>query len=61
MDSTKIEAITSWEEPKTVKDIRSFLGFANFYYRFIEGFSLIVSLLTRLTQKDRVFKFDLPY
>ncbi|XP_042387537.1 uncharacterized protein LOC121979609 [Zingiber officinale] len=38
VDPQKIEAITSWEKPKTVQEIRSFLGLAGYYQRFVEGF-----------------------
>ena len=38
MDETKTKAITEWPVPKTVKDIRSFLGLANFYRHFVDGF-----------------------
>ena len=40
MDQEKIKTVQEWDAPKTVKDIQSFLGFANFYLRFIEGYSL---------------------
>jgi hypothetical protein len=53
MDPDKIKAIEEWEAPTTVKGVRSFLGFANFYRRFIQSFSDIVRPLTELTQKDR--------
>ena len=52
MDSTKVETVVKWESPKSVTKIRSFVGFAGYYRRFIEGFSKIVAPLTQLTQKD---------
>jgi len=58
MDPTKIQAILDWEEPKNVRDVRGFLGFANFYRRFIDGYSEIVVPLVNLTKKDQVFSFD---
>jgi transposase InsO family protein len=58
MDPAKISAIVDWEEPKTIKDIRSFLGFANFYRRFINEFSQIVTPLVQLTKKGQLFNFD---
>ena len=57
MDLKKVAAITKWEAPTTVKGVRGFLGFANFYRRFIKGFSDIVRPLTELTQKDRAFQW----
>ena len=39
MDPGKVQAITDWPEPRKVKDIQSFLGFANFYRRFIPDYS----------------------
>ena len=55
MDSKKIEAITSWPKPNNVKEVQSFLGFANFYRQFIEGYSRIAAPLTSLTKKDQEF------
>jgi hypothetical protein len=55
MDPDKVKAIREWLAPTSVKGVRSFLGFANFYRRFIQGFSEIVRPLTELTQKDRAW------
>lgn len=52
MDHEKIEAITNWQTPSNLKDVRSFLGFANFYRRFIKNFSEIVTPLTNLTKSS---------
>ena len=49
MSDNKIKIIQDWPEPKEVKDIQSFLGFANFYHRFIFNYLDIVILLTHLT------------
>jgi len=51
----KIQAILDWKTPMSVKDIRSFLGLAGYYRRFIEGFSKIAKALTGLLKKDRKF------
>ena len=58
MSDDKIKIIQDWPEPKKVKNIQSFLGFANFYHRFIFNYSNIVIPLTHLTQKDNPWKFD---
>jgi hypothetical protein len=55
MDPEKVKAILDWEPPKTVKAVRSFLGFANFYRTFIRDYSDIVRPLTELTHKERTF------
>ena len=51
MDPSKVQTIQDWPVPRKVKDIQSFLGFANFYRRFIADYSKIVVPLTRLTRK----------
>ena len=58
MSSEKIQSIIDWPEPRKVKDIQSFLGFANFYRRFIFNYSDIVVPLTRLTRKDAPWDFS---
>ncbi len=52
MDPVKISGIADWPIPKTVKDVRSFLGFCNFYRAFIRGFANIARPLNQLTRKD---------
>lgn len=52
MDPRKVEAITDWEEPTTVQEVRSFLGLENYYRRFVEGYSKIVAPLTNLLKKN---------
>ena len=58
MDPAKIKTIMEWETPANVKDVQSFLGFANFYRRFIQDYSKIVAPLTALTRKDMKFNFS---
>jgi len=58
MSDDKVKIIQDWPEPKKVKDIQSFLGFANFYYQFIFNYSDIVIPLICLTRKDIPWKFD---
>src|SRR5580765_777218 len=55
VDPSKVEAVMAWERPKTVTEIRSFLGLAGYYRRFIEGFSKIAGPLTKLTRKNQPF------
>jgi len=58
MDPAKVKAIVEWEAPRSVKGVRAFIGFANFYRRFIKQFSEIARPLTELTKKDAVFKWS---
>jgi len=58
MSNNKIKIIQDWPELKKVKDIQSFLGFANFYHQFIFNYSDIVIPLTHLIRKDIPWKFD---
>jgi len=58
MSPDKIQTISNWPEPRKVKDIQSFLGFANFYRWFIFNYSDIVVPLTWLTQKDAPWNFS---
>ncbi|GJS30532.1 putative reverse transcriptase domain-containing protein [Tanacetum coccineum] len=51
VDTAKIESIKDWASPKTPMEIRQFLGLVGYYQRFIEGFSKIAKLMTKLTQK----------
>ena len=57
MDPAKVKVIQDWPEPRKVRDVQSFLGFANFYRWFICNFSDIVNPLTRLTRKQTTFAF----
>jgi hypothetical protein len=53
MDPIKVAGVTEWPTPNSKKEVQSFLGFANFYRRFIEGFSHHAKPLFELTKKDR--------
>ena len=57
VDPAKIEAVMSWEVPRSPSEIRSFLGLAGYYRRFIRDFSKIVVPLTRLTRKGVAFSW----
>ena len=50
MDTRRVATIQEWPEPKSFKDVQVFLGFANFYRRFIRHYSKIVAPLTALTK-----------
>ena len=49
MDPEKVTAVAEWPKPRNKKDVQSFLGFCNFYRRFIKDFSAIARPLTSLT------------
>ena len=58
VDPEKVEAVMSWERPKLVFEIRSFLGLAGYYRRFIEDFFQLAAPMTRLTRKGVKFEWD---
>ena len=55
MDERKVHAVIDWPAPTKVTELRSFLGLANYYRRFIKGYSNIVSPLTYLLKKDQAW------
>ncbi|XP_075479269.1 uncharacterized protein LOC142520154 [Primulina tabacum] len=55
VDPRKVEAITEWPRPKNATDIRSLIGLAGYYRKFVERFSSIAVPLTKLTQKNSKF------
>ena len=57
MDEVKVKAIMEWPVPKKVKDVQSFLGLANFYQRFVAGFSKIATPLNKLIRKDQPWEW----
>ena len=57
VDPVKTKAIRTWARPTRKKEIQSYLGFCNFYGRFIEGFSKIAKPLYQLTEKDKKWEF----
>lgn len=57
MDTKKPKGVQEWETPKTVKDIQAFIGFANFYRRFMRDCSKICSPMTALTKKGNEFNW----
>jgi hypothetical protein len=58
MDPTKVSGIQEWPTPTSVKQVRSFLGFFNFYRSFIRGFSHLARPLNQLTRKDTPWNGD---
>ena len=53
----KIKAILDWKTPTSVTEIRSFLGLAGFYRKFVQGFSRIANAMTQLLRKDQKFEW----
>ncbi|KAF7338861.1 Transposon Tf2-12 polyprotein [Mycena sanguinolenta] len=58
MDPKKLDTVRNWPEPRSVKDIQSFLGFTNFYRRFVDHYSFVTLPLTSLCKKDVIFQFS---
>jgi hypothetical protein len=58
VDPSKFRDVLNWSLPRNVPEIRSFLGLAGYYRRFIEGFSKMVKPLTTLLDKAKEFKWD---
>ena len=56
VDPTKIKAIVNWKPPRNVTEMRSFLGLAGNYRRFVRGFFVIASPLTKLLRKGIKFE-----
>ena len=56
VDSEKVKEIISWERPKSIFEIHSFLGLAGYYRRFIKVFSRLAAPMTRLTRKEVMFE-----
>jgi hypothetical protein len=57
MDPSKVQDVLTWNAPTSVGDIRSFLGLAGYFQRFIEGFSNISKPKTELLEKDKKFEW----
>ena len=60
MDPVKVQGVVDWPAPKTLRQLRSFIGFLNFYHRFIQGFAIIARPLNNLTKKDASWKWEAP-
>ena len=57
VDPAKIEAVKEWDQPRNVTEVRSFLGLAGYYRRFIENFSKIARPMTKLLKKTKEFEW----
>jgi hypothetical protein len=57
VDPSKVQDVLTWNVPMSVSNIRSFLGLAGYYRRFIEGFSKISKHMTELLEKDKKFEW----
>jgi hypothetical protein len=57
VDPGKVETVSNWQQPTNVCEIRSFLGLAGYYWRFIEGFSKIARPMTELLKKEKKFNW----
>ena len=55
VDPQNVEAVSNWQQPTNVSEIRSFLGLAGYYRRFIEGFSKITRPMMELLKKEKKF------
>src|SRR5271155_5331676 len=58
MDPVKFAGIANWPTPKTIKDVRSFLGFGNYYQRFIHTYGDLIKPLNDLLKKNIQFKWN---
>jgi len=58
MEKEKVNGVLSWPEPKNIKDIRKFLGLANYYRRFIKDFARVARPMNMLTRKDMKWQWE---
>ncbi|KAG8474920.1 hypothetical protein CXB51_031559 [Gossypium anomalum] len=58
VDPSKISAILDWKPPRNITEVQSFLGLAGYYRRFVKGFSMITTPMTKLLQKDIKFEWS---
>jgi hypothetical protein len=58
MDPEKVKVILDWPVPTSVKELQSFLGFANFYRRFVDNYSGITKTMTSLLRKNTEYQWN---
>ncbi|GBG89433.1 hypothetical protein CBR_g49224 [Chara braunii] len=58
LEATKIEVIRDWPQPANIRELRSFLGLASYYRKFVPRFSIIARPLSRLTNKNVSYSWD---
>ena len=58
MDPKKIKVVSEWKPPRNFTEVRSFLGLAGYYRRFVKGFSMTTAPMTRLLQKNVKFEWS---
>ncbi|MBW0538711.1 hypothetical protein O181_078426 [Austropuccinia psidii MF-1] len=58
MDSSKVQQILNWPQPKNIQPVQSFLGFSSFYCHFMKNYSKKITYLTSLLKKDSPFIFN---
>ncbi|CAI7732175.1 unnamed protein product [Closterium sp. NIES-53] len=61
VDPRKIEAVKKWKLPENMKELQQFLGFTNYYNRFVPQYAKIAAPLTDVLKKDTPFKWDTPH
>jgi hypothetical protein len=61
VDPSKVQEVLDWKSPKSVTQIRSFLGLVGYYRRFIPNFSKIAKPMTQLLEKEAMFKWSPQY
>jgi len=58
MEKEKVDGVLSWPEPKNIKDIRKFLGFTNYYRKFIKDFAQVARPMNILMRKDVKWQWE---